>query len=117
MTIVNRANRGGPKHSKGDLALAKISADWPEARDTTKEKVREGEANYHFSLEGRTGITPAFFREEFIAFSQAYAILGNNGVSVAALRSRVAGLWQFDRSLVKMIVLEMAYQFQIRSRA
>ncbi|MDD6087814.1 MAG: DUF262 domain-containing protein [Desulfovibrionaceae bacterium] len=31
--IFNRVNSGGTKLSKGDLALAKICADWPEARD------------------------------------------------------------------------------------
>jgi hypothetical protein len=35
--IFNRVNSGGTKLSKGDLALAKICADWPEARDTMKE--------------------------------------------------------------------------------
>ena len=34
--IFNRVNSGGTKLSKGDLALAKICADWPEARDTMK---------------------------------------------------------------------------------
>jgi hypothetical protein len=28
--IFNRVNSGGTKLSKGDLALAKICADWPE---------------------------------------------------------------------------------------
>ncbi len=32
--IFNKVNSGGRKLSKGDLALAKISAYWPEARDT-----------------------------------------------------------------------------------
>ena len=34
-------NSGGTKLSKGDLALAKICADWPEARDTMKAKLKE----------------------------------------------------------------------------
>ncbi len=39
--IFNRVNSGGTKLSKGDLALAKICADWPEARDAMKAKLKE----------------------------------------------------------------------------
>jgi len=39
--IFNRVNSGGTKLSKGDLALAKICADWPEARDEMKAKLKE----------------------------------------------------------------------------
>jgi hypothetical protein len=38
--IFNRVNSGGTKLSKGDLALAKICAEWPEARDSMKAKLR-----------------------------------------------------------------------------
>lgn len=50
--IFNRVNSGGTKLSKGDLALAKICADWPEARDTMKAKLREwSKADFHFNLD------------------------------------------------------------------
>ena len=50
--IFNRVNSGGTKLSKGDLALAKICAEWPEARDTMKLKLKEwSEAGYSFSLD------------------------------------------------------------------
>lgn len=50
--IFNRVNSGGTKLSKGDLALAKICADWPEARETMKDKLREwAKADYHFNLD------------------------------------------------------------------
>ncbi len=50
--IFNRVNSGGTKLSKGDLALAKICAEWPEARVTMKAKLKEWEgADYHFSLD------------------------------------------------------------------
>jgi hypothetical protein len=50
--IFNRVNSGGTKLSKGDLALAKICADWPEARDTMKSKLKEwAKADYHFNLD------------------------------------------------------------------
>jgi len=50
--IFNRVNSGGTKLSKGDLALAKICAEWPEARDAMKAKLKEwADAGYHFNLD------------------------------------------------------------------
>lgn len=50
--IFNRVNSGGTKLSKGDLALAKICSDWPEARDTMKMKLKEWEnAGFDFTLD------------------------------------------------------------------
>ena len=50
--IFNRVNSGGTKLSKGDLALAKICADWPNARDTMKAKLREwNKAGFQFNLD------------------------------------------------------------------
>ena len=50
--IFNRVNSGGTKLSKGDLALAKICADWPEARDTMKATLKEwANAGYGFNLD------------------------------------------------------------------
>ncbi|MDC0948859.1 DUF262 domain-containing protein [Gammaproteobacteria bacterium] len=50
--IFNRVNSGGTKLSKGDLALAKICAEWPQGRDAMKSKLAEWEeAGYHFNLD------------------------------------------------------------------
>jgi len=50
--IFNRINSGGTKLSKGDLALAKICAEWPDARETMKKKLAEwSTADYHFTLD------------------------------------------------------------------
>ncbi len=50
--IFNRVNSGGTKLSKGDLALAKICADWPDARDTMKAKLKEwNKAGFQFNLD------------------------------------------------------------------
>ena len=50
--IFNRVNSGGTKLSKGDLALAKICAEWPEGRDAMKAKLVEWDnAGYHFNLD------------------------------------------------------------------
>ncbi len=50
--IFNRVNSGGTKLSKGDLALAKICAGWPEGRDAMKAKLKEwAKADYRFNLD------------------------------------------------------------------
>src|SRR5829696_1335379 len=50
--IFNRVNSGGTKLSKGDLALAKICTDWPEARDTMKGALQGWEkSGYRFNLD------------------------------------------------------------------
>lgn len=50
--IFNRVNSGGTKLSKGDLALAKICAEWPDARDTMKHKIKEWkDSGYNFNLD------------------------------------------------------------------
>ena len=50
--IFNRVNSGGTKLSKGDLALAKICAGLPEARDEMKERLDKWRHHgFHFKLE------------------------------------------------------------------
>lgn len=50
--IFNRVNSGGTKLSKGDLALAKICADWPDGREAMKSELKRWEQDgYHFSLD------------------------------------------------------------------
>lgn len=50
--IFNRVNSGGTKLSKGDLALAKICAEWPEARDTMRKALSGWNVSgYHFNLD------------------------------------------------------------------
>lgn len=50
--IFNRVNSGGTKLSKGDLALAKICAEWPAGRDEMKAKLKEWEdSSYRFNLD------------------------------------------------------------------
>lgn len=45
VTIFNKVNSGGRKLSKGDLALAKISAYWPQARDAMQSHFDEWQKN------------------------------------------------------------------------
>jgi hypothetical protein len=50
--IFNKVNSGGTTLSKGDLALAKICAGWPDARDAMKGHLaRWREFGFHFSLD------------------------------------------------------------------
>lgn len=50
--IFNRVNSGGTKLSKGDLALAKICAEWPEARNVLNRRLEKWQrAGYHFRLD------------------------------------------------------------------
>jgi len=50
--IFNKVNSGGTKLSKGDLALAKICAEWPDARVAMKEKLKAwSDQGYQFNLD------------------------------------------------------------------
>ena len=50
--IFNRVNSGGTKLSKGDLALAKVCAEWPDARAELKKRLKKWRrADFHFRLE------------------------------------------------------------------
>ncbi len=50
--IFNRVNSGGTKLSKGDLALARVCAAWPDARDELKARLeRWRQAGFEFSTE------------------------------------------------------------------
>ncbi|MBE9063789.1 DUF262 domain-containing protein [cf. Phormidesmis sp. LEGE 11477] len=50
--IFNKVNSGGTKLSKGDLALARICAAWPEARDQLKSRIERWEkAGFRFKLD------------------------------------------------------------------
>src|SRR5205823_13236701 len=50
--IFNQVNSGGTKLSKGDLALAKICASWPEARAQMKACIHRWEqVGYDFELD------------------------------------------------------------------
>ncbi len=50
--IFNQVNSGGTKLSKGDLALAKICADWPQARDEMQHRLDTwAKRGYYFNLD------------------------------------------------------------------
>ena len=50
--IFNNVNSGGTKLSKGDLALAKICGEWPQAREELKNILGKFDnAGYHFQMD------------------------------------------------------------------
>ena len=50
--IFNRVNSGGTKLSKGDLALARICADWPDGRNAMKAELKKWKGQgYEFTLD------------------------------------------------------------------
>lgn len=50
--IFNEVNSGGTKLSKGDLALAKLGAQWPQVREELKKRIAKYErAGFSFRLE------------------------------------------------------------------
>ena len=50
--IFNRVNSGGTKLSKGDLALAKICADWPDARSEMRQRLGKWkQVGFNFKLD------------------------------------------------------------------
>ena len=52
MDIFNRVNSGGTKLSKGDLALARICADWPDGRNAMQAELKKWKGQgYEFTLD------------------------------------------------------------------
>lgn len=50
--IFNKVNSGGTKLSKGDLALAKVCAEWPAAREEMRARLAKWQrAGFHFRLD------------------------------------------------------------------
>jgi hypothetical protein len=50
--IFNRVNSGGTKLSRGDLALARVCAEWPEARDEMRRRLDRWRADgFSFTLD------------------------------------------------------------------
>jgi very-short-patch-repair endonuclease len=61
--IFNRVNSGGTKLSKGDLALAKVCAEWPQARDAMKQRLAKWKAaGFDFRLEWLLRVINAIVR-------------------------------------------------------
>jgi hypothetical protein len=89
--IFNRVNSGGTKLSKGDLALAKICAEWPEARGVMRSHLETWRgAGFSFSLDWllRNATAVATGRAEF-------ASLGDGSLEVADFQRSLAAAAQY----------------------
>ncbi len=87
--IFNRVNSGGTKLSKGDLALAKICARWPDARAELRSALAKWkDGGYEFSLEWllRNVTAVATGRALFSALDE---------ISTAAFRDALAGTLRY----------------------
>ena len=84
--IFNRVNSGGTKLSKGDLALAKVCAEWPEARAEMKRRLDKWRrAGFHFKLELLLRCINTILTSEaqFSALADVDAATFQNGLSKA----------------------------------
>lgn len=84
--IFNRVNSGGTKLSKGDLALAKICARWPDAREAMHDRLaRWRSAGYEFSLDWLLRNVNAIVagRAEFSALSDLETARFQDGLAQA----------------------------------
>jgi hypothetical protein len=94
--IFNQVNRGGTKLSKGDLALAKICAEWPEARAEMKARLDKWKrAGFDFKLEWLLRCTNAIITGEAL-----FTFLKD--VSTPAFRD---GLQQAEKSVDQILNL------------
>ena len=87
--IFNRVNSGGTKLSKGDLALAKVCAAWPHAREAMNKQIdRWGSNGFSFKLELllRTVTTTLTGEAKFTALEAIGTDEFRNGLKSAARR-------------------------------
>ena len=96
--IFNNVNSGGTKLSKGDLALAKICAEWSDARSTMRNIITKYEkAGFHFKLEWLLRCVTVYTTDKAY-FSEL------SNVSIAEFQK---GLKETDR-LISMILNQIA---------
>jgi hypothetical protein len=94
--IFNRVNSGGTKLSKGDLALAKICAEWPDARVQMKARLaRWAGAGYQFRMDWLLRTINAILTGEAM-----FAALKN--VDIPTFRK---GLDQAETAIDKLLVM------------
>lgn len=106
--VFNRVNSGGTKLSQGDLALAKICAESPTARDRMKSMLsRWRESEYHFNLDWllRNVNTIVTGEAKFVAMHNLSADVFEDGLkraekSVDYLLNTIAGRLGLDHDRV-----------------
>lgn len=118
--IFNRVNSGGTKLSKGDLALAKLCAQWTEARVAMRDMLAGWkEAGFNFTLDWllRNATAVATGRSKFEALDRLPAeefqhALGQSGTYVGTFLDAVSGRLGLDHNRVLM----GRYAFPVVSR-
>lgn len=108
--IFNKVNSGGTKLSKGDLALAKLCAEWPEARKELRGHLERWRTNgFRFSLEWllRNATAVARGRALFSALTDVSAdefevALGKSVNYVGTFLDAVSGRLGLDHDRVLM---------------
>lgn len=82
--LFNKVNSGGTKLSKGDLALAKLCAAWPQAREELQRRLAKWEAaGFRFTMDWllRTVNAIVTGRAEFSALSEVEPSRFRDGVA------------------------------------
>ena len=120
--IFNRVNSGGTKLSKGDLALAKICAQWPEARTVMRAHLDTWRgAGFSFNLDWllRNATAVATGRAEFASLDDRHvdvddfqASLASAAQYIGTVLDTVAGRLGLDHDRVLM----GRYAFPVISR-
>ncbi|MGH8904306.1 MAG: hypothetical protein ACRDYA_22135 [Egibacteraceae bacterium] len=118
--IFNRVNSRGTKLSKGDLALAKICAEWPEGRKVMRERLDHWrKAGFEFTLDWllRTAHTAITGNALFTDSREVDTATFKNGLAkvcdaVDTLLNLVAGRLGLDHDRV----LAGAYAFPVMAR-
>jgi len=120
--IFNRVNSGGTKLSKGDLALAKICGQWPEARAVMRSHLDIWhEAGFSFNLDWLLRNTTA------VATGRAeFSSLADPDIDVAGFRASLASSAQYIGTVLDAVagrlgldhdrVLMGRYAFPVISR-
>lgn len=106
--VFNRVNSGGTKLSKGDLALARICAAWPDARKEMLGRLEGWQENgYDFTLDWLLRVTNAILTGEalFTALkdvepSEFRIALTKSGTAVDQILNLVAGRLGLDHDRV-----------------
>jgi len=118
--IFNRVNSGGTKLSKGDLALAKLCAEWPEARATMRVHLQSWRnAGFDFNLDWllRNVNAVATGRALFEALENVpsdtfAAALGSSAKYISGFLDTISGRLGLDHNRVLM----GRYAFPVVSR-
>ncbi|MVN85311.1 DUF262 domain-containing protein [Deinococcus sp. HMF7620] len=118
--IFNKVNSGGTKLSSGDLALAKVCAEWPQAREEMQQALREWSAiGFHFKLDWLMRVINAVVTGEayYAALSHVTPAQFQQGLADAKKAiNRLLNLVNSSLGLDSDQVLGSRYSFPVMAR-